>query len=113
MRGWVVGVCGLAAIWAGPSQAAEGVVGWPTYFRTGPGEQYRVVEELQRGTSVNVQECGDGWCRAQLGRALGYVKRAALGAGGVPPSQGAAAAGCFESGRAGYLGLQPFRYCPR
>ncbi len=41
--------------------AAEGRVGWPTYFRTGPGDRYCVLEELLRGTSLDVKECAGEW----------------------------------------------------
>ena len=117
MQGWIAVGCALAAVgaaaWAEPAQAAERRVAWPTFVRTGPGEQYQVVEELLRGRTLDVQACDGAWCRAQSGRAVVYVKLAALDPAAPPPPQGAAAAGCFESGRAGYLGQEPFRYCPR
>lgn len=40
--------------------------------RSGPGTNYRVVDVLQRGQSVDVQYCRSGWCFVDLGR-YGYT----------------------------------------
>ena len=113
MRGVIACACAVAALWTGPAWAVEAQVSWPTYFRTGPGEQFTVVEELLRGRALDLQGCSGDWCQAQLGRVVGYVKRDTINADSFPPSKQASKAECFESGRAGYLGPQPFRYCPR
>ena len=104
-----VGVTGSAA--ATEPQA----VTWPTYFRTGPGRHYTVMQELSRGDSVAVLGCSDRWCRVRIGRVEGYVDEANLAA--HPPPAGYAAPAdtrpCFDSVRAGYGRGQTFRYCPR
>lgn len=123
----VRGIGALALLWASlgtaPAGAAEAPVTWPTFFRLGPGKQYRVVDELPRGRVLDVLSCGDQWCQAQLGRTVGYVERAALeppppastAATAAAPPRAASAPGqaCFDSTRAGYGEGEQLRYCPR
>ncbi len=101
---------------AGQASADTGVVTWPTFFRTGPGNHFVVLEELASGKAVEVQSCSDHWCQVQVGRVIGYVEQANLGQQ-APPSMfrtpGPQSAGCFDSRRAGYQSGEVFLYCPR
>jgi len=109
----------MGAAWAGPATASPGVIDWPTYFRTGPSKHFVVLQELARGTVVDVQSCADQWCLVQVGRVAGYVDQANLGQQAPPsayPAPAANATGCFDSRRAGeapYRRDEVFRYCPR
>ena len=69
---------GLAA--AGPVLAAPppATVGWSTYLRTGPGETYAAISELEHDTQVMVLGCDRGWCRVSGASLQGYVDRDAL-----------------------------------
>lgn len=120
MRGWTRMTCALSlacaaacAGWTPPARAADAGVAWPTFFRLGPGKQYRVVDELARGVTLDVLACNDQWCQARLGRVVGYVERAALDPGTLAASRPADGQGCFSSRRAGYGAGEEFRYCPR
>ena len=97
--------------------ADPGVVTWPTYFRTGPGDRFVVIEELATGEAVDVQSCTDHWCKVQIAGVPGYVERANLGQTAppsmFPPPTPQQQAGCFDSRRAGYEDGDVFRYCPR
>ena len=106
----------MMVAWAGPAAAWTGVVDWPTFFRTGPGKHFVVIQELARGSAVEVQSCSNHWCLVQIGRVAGYVDQFNLNPQ-APPSVFAAPAahaeGCFDSRRAGYQDGEMFRYCPR
>ena len=100
----------------GPALADTGVVTWPTFFRTGPGNHFVVLEELARGKAVEVRSCADQWCQVRVGRVVGYVDQANLGQQAPPssfPPSGPLQAGCFDSRRAGYQGGEVLLYCPR
>lgn len=105
----------LAGAWAVPAAAATCFVQGPSFFRTGPGTRFVVLQELSRGTMVDVQSCAEQWCRVQLGRVTGYVSQVNLGQQAPPsqfPAQPADAAGCFDARRAGHGEGEVFRYCP-
>lgn len=106
----------IGATWAGPAAAWTGVVEWPTFFRTGPGRHFVVLQELARGMTVDVQSCADKWCMIQVGRVTGYLEQANLGQQPPPslfPAPAANATGCFDSRRDGFHGGETYRYCPR
>ncbi len=106
----------IAVACAGPAVAATGVVDWPTFFRTGPGKHFVVLQELARGTVVEVQSCADQWCLVQVGRVAGYVEQANLGQQAPPsvfPAPASGEPGCFDSRRAGYGRGEVLRYCPQ
>lgn len=106
----------MMVAWAGSASAWTGVVDWPTFFRTGPGKQFVVLQELARGSTMEVRSCADQWCLVQIDRVVGYVDQANIGQQ-APPSLLMApapnAAGCFDSRRAGYQDGETFQYCPR
>lgn len=113
--GRVVAALALAG-WCGPALAWTGEVAWPTFYRSGPDKQYKVLEELDRGVMLDVLSCQDGWCQVQNGRTLGFVEQSTLLApGAVPlkPANPPASAACFESRSTSYDTGETFRYCSR
>lgn len=93
-----------------PALAATGQVAWPTFFRAGPGRDRAVLEELQRGTLVDVQSCDGAWCAVRNGDVLGYVERSTLLDGALPGPM-RPSGDCFDAKRSGYAGGELFRYC--
>ena len=69
---------GLAAAWCHPARANPSEVGWPTFYRAGPGRDYVVLDELDRGIRLDVLACDSGWCRVRWDGTDGYVEQAAL-----------------------------------
>ncbi|NMA98008.1 MAG: SH3 domain-containing protein [Phyllobacteriaceae bacterium] len=71
------------------AQAAPGTVTTNVNVRSGPGTNYSVVNVLQRGTAVDVQQCQSSWCYVQTRGTNGWVSANYLSAGGRPvnPSQ--------------------------
>lgn len=96
---------------ATPTVAATGQVNWPTFFRAGPGQDWKVLDELQRGVFLDVQSCDGQWCVVRYGNAVGYVERAALRNGTMIEQPARPSSDCFESKRSGYAGGELFRYC--
>lgn len=91
--------------------AATGQVDWPTFFRAGPGRDWMVLDELQRGAFLDVQSCDGQWCAVRYGDKTGYVERMTLH-GAKPLGQPIRpSSDCFESRRSGYAGGEMFRYC--
>lgn len=50
--------------------------------RSGPGTDYRVVDQLYRGQRVDVQDCRGSWCRVSKPGPDGWVSANYLSAGG-------------------------------
>ena len=126
MAGWtrmgggslaMVAVVGIAALaWSSPARAWTGIVSWPTYDRTGPDKHYRVLNELDRGTTLDVLACENGWCRIQTDRSVGYIEQSAISEPGAMislPATQAESDGCFTSHETGYGKGENWRYCPR
>src|SRR5579875_167024 len=82
MKRLFVGVM-LVALAAGPAHAWTGTVTWPSFLYQGPATRYAVLDELTRGQRVEVQSCGDAWCRITLNGAAGYLDKTAI----TPASQ--------------------------
>ena len=114
---WVGCLAALAlAGWCGPALAWTGEVASPTFYRSGPDKQYKVLEELERGVMLDVLSCQNDWCRVQNGRTVGFVEQSALlapGAMPVKPASPPASAACFESRLNGYGTGDMYRYCSR
>ena len=107
---------GLAA-WCLPAQSESLEVGWPTFYRAGPGRSYVVLDELDRGVRLDVAQCESGWCRVRWEDTVGYVEQTALvdptAVPAKPPTPGPQ--GCVESrvtGPAYRKGLY-YQFCPR
>ena len=108
----------MALGWSTAASAWTGQVVWETFTRTGPGQQYAVIDELLRGTTVEVVSCGDQYCLVRYERSGGYVDRASvqpldLAGAAAPVTPAPAQRACFDSRRAGYGGGDIDRYCPR
>ena len=108
---------GLAVAWCVPAQAYPLEVGWPTFYRAGPGRDYVVLDELDRGIHLDVVACEAGWCRVQWEHSNGYVEQTALvdpaAVPAKPPVPGPQ--GCVQSRVTGpgyHKGLY-YEFCPR
>ncbi len=112
-----VAVAAALLAWCGPALAWTGVVSWPTYDRTGPDRHYEVLNELDRGTTLDVLSCDNGWCHVQLDRTSGYIEQSAISQPGalttVPPTVQTESDGCFDSHETGYGKGETWHYCPR
>ena len=70
--------------------AAPGVVTSNVNVRSGPGTSYGVIDVVQRGQQVDVQQCQGSWCYIAKPGPDGWVSANYLSAGGgapVNPSQ--------------------------
>ena len=106
----------VLAAWCGPATAKTQVVSWPTYYRTGPDRHYSVLNELDRGVTLEVLACDGGWCKVQSETSTGYVEQSALSdpsAFTPEPTTQAASDGCFDSHETGYGKGENWHYCPR
>ena len=112
--------CGVAvavAAWFLPAHADPAEVGWPTFYRAGPGRNYVVLDELDRGVRLDVVQCAAGWCRVAWEDTTGYVEQAALADPAAvplkPPVPGPQ--GCVESRvtGSGYKKGLYYEFCPR
>ena len=119
---------GLVAAWCLPApaypaeRADPSEVGWPTFYRAGPGRDYVVLDELDRGVRVDVTACAAGWCRVRWENTDGYVEQAALVDPAAvpvkPPMPGPPAPapqGCVQSRVTGpgYANGLDYEFCPR
>ena len=111
-------VLGLLAV-CSPALAWTGEVTWPTYYRTGPGRQYQVLDEVDRGAQVEVLACQGGWCRVERQRFVGWVEQVNISPPAtVPlkPTTPTSTDGCFETLQKGYGSYgegELWRICPR
>ena len=109
-------VIGLAA-WCLPARADPSEVRWPTFYRAGPGRNYVVLDELDRGIHLDVVQCAAGWCRVRWEDTDGYVEQSALVDPAAvvtkPPVPGPQ--GCVESRvtGSGYKKGLYYEFCPR
>ena len=107
----------LAAGWWSPAQAYPSEVGWPTFYRSGPGRNYVVLDELDRGVHLDVAQCEAGWCRVNWENTTGYVEQTALlnpaAFPDKPPVPGPQ--GCVQSRVTGpgYKKGLYYEFCPR
>ena len=101
----------VATLWSAPAVAWTGTVDWPTFYRAGPDKGYTVLQEMQRGQTVEVLSCQGDWCRVQNGRSIGYIKQAALASPPAPSPSPVRSSDCFDSRSAGYEKGEVFRYC--
>ena len=111
------GLAMLTLVASGPAQAWTGKVSWPTFYRAGPGRNFTVLDEIDRGATLEVLSCKGGWCQVRNGRNTGYVEQewiiqpAALAEKPTTPG----ADGCVQSivTGSGYTGGLDYRFCPR
>ena len=112
---------GLASLiltgWCCLAQAWTGEVSWPTFYRAGPGRNYTVLEELERGTTLEVMSCNDGWCRVRNGDSVGYTEQEWILRPDVMPKKFRTPdlKTCVESivTGSGYKGGLAYAFCPQ
>ena len=73
---------GLLLISAGAASAAPALVTGDLNLRSGPGTNFRVITVLPGGATVNVVDCGGGWCRVAWRGGDGFASRSYLDLGG-------------------------------
>ena len=123
MRRWAK-LCTFAAacaVAAPPAFATPQQIAWPTFFRAAPSHDGDELQELDRGETVDVQDCNADQCRVLYGGVAGYVDRAMLAPPntpppmlmppGVAPPQPATATSCIAAKQAGYHGGLTYDYC--
>lgn len=64
-----------------PAAADPAVVDTKLNLRSGPGPAFNVIGIVPRGSRLDVQNCGEEWCRVRFGRQTGYASRALLKTG--------------------------------
>ncbi len=112
---YAVAILTLTA-WQSPALAWIGKVSWPTFYRAGPGRNYTVLDELDRGETLEVLSCKDGWCQVQKGRSVGYTEQEWI----LPPSampkkpSPPGSDSCVQSRvtGSGYKGGLDYQFCP-
>ncbi len=113
---YVAAALTLAAC-CGPARAWTGKVSWPTYYRAGPGRNYTVLGELDRGQTLDVLSCNGIWCEVRNGNSVGYTEQEWI----LPPDamprkpQMPGPQDCVDSQvtGSGYNGGLGYRFCPR
>ena len=80
------------------AQAAQSTVS--LNVRSGPGTNYRVVDVLYQGETVDVEGCQSGWCRINHSGPDGWVSARYLTDGGDGGGQQASGSGASVSGNA-------------
>ena len=108
-----LGVALSLALAAGGALAASppsARLAWSTYLRSGPGETYQAVDEVEHGVAVTIDRCSDRWCRVSAPGIAGYVDRDAL-ALPSPPSPQPSASACVVAGQADDRRPMPTRFC--
>ena len=107
----------LATSLALPARARPAQTTWTTYLRAGPGLQYAAIDEIDSQTTVDVQECRDGWCRVEFGRAFGYIDAGVVQDEASHAAKSAAPAPapipCFQARQSGYGVGDELRFCGR
>jgi uncharacterized protein YraI len=113
VAGTLLAICASAApVGRAASPAAAATTQWSTYLRSGPGEAYPVLDELEHDTPVTVAGCQGRWCRISQGATTGYVERDALHLerppAGVAPKPKSV---CFVAGLTSYSAPAPRQFC--
>jgi len=87
----------LLAVAAGPAHAGAMQLHWSSYLRDGPHDTARVIDEITRGTVIDVGACNRNWCRVKVEGATGYIDRDAISFPSPPNGQRkiSGAQGCF------------------
>ncbi len=99
----------VMAFWSGHALAWTGTVAWPDYYRAGPGNQYGVLDEVQRGQTFEVLSCDGDWCKVRDSSSVGYLERGVLAAQAPAPTK---TGECFTSRSDGEPGEpSTFLYC--
>jgi len=97
---------------AGGALASPATTHYSTYLRSGPGEAYPVLDEVEHDTRLDVGPCKAGWCAVSEGGVTGYVDADALTlarpiAGAAPRTSN----GCFTTSTSTYGNPGPRQFC--
>ncbi len=101
-------VLSTGAASAAPAPAVR--LAWSTYLRSGPGETFQAVDEIEHGVALVVRGCANGWCRVSADGIAGYVDQAALVLP-APPAPQPSAGACVVVGQADDRRPMPTRFC--
>ncbi len=85
----IVTIAAVATLIVSNASAVPATVHLTTYLRTGPGNQYAVLDEIRPEARVDVDACQDGWCRVKSDEHAGYIEAYVLSAPdihGAPPA---------------------------
>jgi hypothetical protein len=99
------------------AQSWSGEVSWPTFYRVGPGRNYTVIDELDRGVSLDVLSCSSGWCKVRDDDSIGFVEQKWIQErNAMPPKpQQTVEADCVQARitGSGYKGGLEYLFCSR
>lgn len=77
---------GALLVSTGAALAASGIASTNVNVRSGPGQEFRVIDVLPRGETVNMIGCDDVWCEISMGRdGTGYALAEMFDFRGRPP----------------------------
>ncbi len=84
------------------------------FLRAGPGLDYEVTDEVDRGAPLNVLRCAGEWCEARYEGVVGWVPAGTVAQAAAPAlSAPHETQPCFEDRQAGYGKGERTRFCPR
>jgi len=66
---------------AGSVFADPAVISSRLNLRSGPGAAFGIVAAMPAGSRIDVQSCGEEWCRVSFGRRSGFANRALISTG--------------------------------
>jgi uncharacterized protein YraI len=66
---------------AARTAAEPAIIDTNVNLRSGPGGAFEVVAVMPEGSRLDVQKCGDEWCRVRFGHLSGYASRGLLKTG--------------------------------
>ncbi len=116
-RATSVAIVLMLAACCSSANAWTGEVSWPTFYRAGPGRNYTVLDELDRGKMLEVLSCKDGWCEVRDEDSIGYTEQEWIVQPGALPGkpQVSGLDGCVQSRvtGSGYTGGLEYQFCPR
>ncbi len=101
-----------AALAAVPARAEDHATR-ATFLRAGPGLDYAVTDEVDRGAPLNVLRCAGEWCEARYGGVVGWVAAGTVAQAAPAPAATHGTQPCFEDRQAGYGKGERTRFCPR
>jgi uncharacterized protein YraI len=89
---WSIAALAVLASSAAGAAAEPATIKTKVNLRSGPGGAFDVVAVMPEGSRLDVQKCGDEWCRVKFGHVTGYASRGLLKTGAeayasAPPRQ--------------------------
>jgi hypothetical protein len=116
-----MGRIGRLAVWTGlvgalanPAAAETAAAHWDAYFYAAPRKSARVLDEIERETSLDVRGCSEGWCRVLYGETEGFVREDVVHgpANEIHPADTRTGSACFAAAQPGGAAWQQERFCP-